>query len=354
MKPSRGGRVYIPSVHSRGVAMRVGVIGVGAMGQNHVRVLSEIADLVGIADPDVKVGGGASNRFNVSYFPSYRALLKEKLDAVSVCVPTHAHEKVALDAIDAGLNLLVEKPLGASVKEARRIVRAAKAAGVTLAVGHVERHNPAIAVVRRHLEKGQYGDLITVSARRVSSFPTRVRDVGVVMDLAVHDIDVLRYLVDAPVESVYALGGRKMHDRFEDHANVLLRFANGVNGFVEVNWLTPMKVRRLALTCLKNFVEVDYTDQAITVSSSTLGTLDPFNLYQIPLEHHAQRIHVRKEEPLRRELEDFLTAVRQKGDPLVTGADALETLRVAEAAMESHRLGKVVPMKADASSEEST
>lgn len=324
--------------------MRVGVVGVGAMGQNHARVYSEIADLVGVADPNVKAGGPVSNRFNVSYFTDHKDLLKEELDAVSVCVPTELHAKVALDVIKAEVPLIVEKPLATNVKEASRVVDAAKESGVTLAVGHIERHNPAVGAVHRHLKEGSYGDLVTATARRVSSFPGRVRDIGVVMDLGVHDIDVLRYLVGAPVESVFALGGRKVHETFEDHANVLLRFENGVHGFVEVNWLTPMKVRRLALTCLKNFVELDYTEQSITVSSSTLGPLDPFNLYQIPLEHHTQRIHVRKEEPLKRELEDFLDAIRRKRPPLVPGEDALETLRVALAATESHRTGKLVQL----------
>ncbi len=322
--------------------MRVGVIGVGSMGSNHARVYAEIAELVGIADPDVKAGGAASNRFNASFFPDHKGLLQEKLDAVSVCVPTSHHVRVAMDVIRAGVDLLVEKPLASTLAEARTIVDAAEDAGLTLAVGHVERYNPVINVVKMGLDAGQYGDLITIAARRVSSFPTRIRDVGVVMDLGVHDIDILRYLVGSPVETVYTLSGRRMHERFEDHANLLLRFKNGVNGFIEVNWLTPMKVRRLSLTCLKNFVEVDYTDQSVTVSASTLGPLDSANLYQIPLEHHAQRISVRKEEPLKLELQDFLAAVREKRPPLVTGTDALETLKVAEAAIESHARGKVV------------
>lgn len=314
------------------------------MGQNHARVYSEIADLVGVADPDVKAGGPVSNRFNVSYYTDTKHLLREELDAVSVCVPTEHHAAVALDVVDAGISLLVEKPLASTVKEAMRVVDAAKRAGVTLAVGHIERHNPAIAVVKRQLAEDVYGDLVTATARRVSSFPGRVRDIGVVMDLGVHEIDVLRYLVGAPVESVFALGGHKLHEQFEDHANILLRFQNGVHGFVEVNWLTPMKVRMLALTCLKNFVEIDYTEQSVTVSSSTLGPLDPFNLYQIPLEHHTQKIHVRKEEPLKRELVDFLDAIKEKRPPLVPGEDAVETLRVAVAATESHRTGKLVQL----------
>ncbi len=325
--------------------MRVGVIGVGAMGQNHARVYSEIADLVAVADPDEKVGGLAMNRFDAAYYASYQDLLKEDLDAVSICVPTQDHTQVALEAIEAGLNVLVEKPLAGSVPEAKKIVDAAKDAKVTLAVGHVERHNPAIGVVKRAVSAGQYGDLITLSSRRVSSFPSRVRDVGVIMDLGVHDIDIMRYLAASPVDTVYALSGQRLNERFEDHANILLRFRNGINGFLEVNWLTPMKVRRLDLTCLKNFVELDYIEQSITVSSSTLGTLDPFNLYQVPLEHHTQKLHVRKEEPLKRELEDFLGAIHDKRAPLVTGEDAVETLQVAEAAIRSHREGTVVSLR---------
>jgi UDP-N-acetylglucosamine 3-dehydrogenase len=327
------------------VAMRVGIIGVGAMGQNHARVYSEIAELVAVADPDEKAGGLVMNRFTTGYYSSYRDLLKEDLDAVSICVPPQHHVSVARDAIQAGLNVLVEKPLAPSVPEAQEIVNAAREAKVILAVGHVERHNPAVGVVKRHMDAGQYGDLVTISSRRVSSFPPRVRDIGVVMDLGVHDIDIMRYLASSPVDTVYALSGQRVNERFEDHANILLRFQNGVNGFIEVNWLTPMKVRRLNLTCLKNFVEVDYTDQSITVSSSTLGTLDPFNLYQVPLEHHSQEIHVRKEEPLRRELEDFLAAIQEKRQPLVTGEDAVETLKVAEAASLSHHEGVVVQVR---------
>lgn len=329
--------------------MRVGVIGVGMMGQNHARVYSEIADLCGIADPNVKQGGAVLNRLQLSaspinYFPDYRALLKEDLDAVSVCVPTNLHTKVALDAIHAGIDLLVEKPLALTVGAAQKIVDAAEHAGVTLAVGHVERHNPAVALVKRQLDAGDFGRLITISARRVSSFPTRVRDVGVILDLGVHDIDVMRYLVGSRVETVYALSGQRVRGRFEDHANILIRFRDGVHGFLEVNWLTPTKVRNLALTCEKSFVELDYTDQSVTVSSSTLGRLDPFNLYEIPLEHHVRRVHVRKEEPLRLELVDFLAAVKDRHPPLVTGRDAIETLRVIEAAIYSRELGHAISL----------
>jgi UDP-N-acetylglucosamine 3-dehydrogenase len=330
--------------------MRVGVIGVGSMGQNHARVYTDIADLVGIADPDVKQGSSVLGRLQVGisgihWFPDYRDLLKEDLDAVSVCVPTQLHEDVALDVIRAGVDLIVEKPLAPTVGQAKKIAEAAERAGVTLAVGHVERHNPAVALVKRQLAGGDYGNLITISARRVSSFPVRVRDVGVILDLGVHDVDIIRYLVGSYVDSVYALSGKGPRELHESHANMLLRFKNGVHGFIEVNWLTPSRVRHLALTCRKSFVEVDYTEQSITVSSATLGRMDPFNLYQVPLEHHVRRVHVRKEEPLRLELQDFLRAAEKGVDPLVTGRDAVETLRVVEAAMVSRELGHAINLE---------
>jgi len=325
--------------------VKVGVIGVGSMGQNHARVLAELSSLACVADPDAKAGGAVSNRFSVSYFPDHHALLREEIDAVSICTPTQFHSEIGMDAIKAGKHLLVEKPLCDNVRDARKLVQAARAAGVVLAVGHIERHNPVVDSAKRHLEAGDWGDLITAGARRVSNFPDRVRDVGVIMDLAIHDLDVLRYLVGKPVASVYALGGRQRHAVFEDHATILLSFTNGVNGYVEANWLTPMKVRKLGLTCSKNFVELDYTAQTITISSSTLGQLDPFNLFQVPFDYDIRHVSLRKEEPLRRELQDFLHAIDEKREPKVNGEDAVETLRVVEAAVESQRTGKVVRLE---------
>ena len=322
--------------------MRVGVIGVGSMGQAHARVLSEIADLVGIADPDHHVGMTVAKRFSTSYFPDHRALLREGVDAVSVCVPTHLHFQIAGDVVEAGANVLVEKPMCDNVRDARRLTAAARKKGATLAVGHIELHNPVVDHAKRSLDAGEFGDLITMSARRVSSFPDRVRDVGVLQDLGIHEFSVLQHLVDAPVDSVFAVGGQQKHASFEDHATVLLRYANGVSGVVEVNWLTPMKVRKLALTCSKNFVEIDYQAQSITISSAALGSYDPANLYAAPFEYDVRQMLLKKEEPLRRELVDFFQAIKEKRDPMVTGEKAIETLVVVDAAVRSQRSGRVV------------
>ena len=322
--------------------MRVGVVGVGSMGQNHARVYSEIADLVGVVDADGEVAKRVAARTETQPFASVKELVTAGAEAVSVAVPTNLHAKVAKELIDAGVHVLVEKPLAATMDEARAIVGHAKQAGVVLAAGHVERHNPVVAFAKEALGDGDWGDLITASSRRVSNFPDRVRDVGVILDLGIHDVDVLRYVVGAPVESVYAAGGRKVHATFEDHATILLNFRNGVNAFVEVSWLTPMKVRKFALTCLRNFVEADYTEQSVFISSSTLQRYDPSDLYHISFHYDTRQVSVQKEEPLKRELKDFLAAVQEKRAPLVSGEDALETLRVCEAAVRSQRERKLI------------
>ncbi|HEV8594796.1 MAG TPA: Gfo/Idh/MocA family oxidoreductase [Thermoplasmata archaeon] len=317
--------------------MRVGVVGVGSMGQNHARVYSEIADLVGVVDADPETAKRVAARTDSKAFPSAKELVKAGVEAVSVAVPTNLHGKVARELIDAGVHVLVEKPLAGTMDEARAIVKHAKEAGIVLAAGHIERHNPVVAFAKEALEAGDWGDLITASSRRVSNFPDRVRDVGVILDLGIHDVDVLRYVVGSTVESVFASGGRKVHATFEDHATILLNFKNGVNGFVEVSWLTPMKVRKFALTCLKHFVEADYTEQSVLISSSTLQKYDPSDLYHISFHYDTRQVAVQKEEPLKRELKDFLAAITEKRAPLVPGEDALETLRVCEAAVRSQR-----------------
>lgn len=322
--------------------MRVGIIGAGAMGRNHARIYAELADLQGVCDTDPQVGKEVAERFGTPHYASHDALLREDLDAVSIATPTRLHFEVARDAIKQGVHVLLEKPFCANVEEARRLSQIAQKEGVVLAAGMVERHNPAVEYARNALRDGQYGKVIAVTARRVSSFPSRIRDVGVMMDLGIHDVDVMRYLVGARVVQVYGMAGQERHGTFEDHATAALTFENGVHGIVEVNWLTPMKVRKLALTCLENYVELDYINQTLEVSSSTLTEYDPSNLYQPSFEYDVRQVAMQQEEPLRREIEDFLHAIEDERPPLVDGPDATETLRVMEAVVASHRKGEPV------------
>ncbi len=324
--------------------MRVGVVGVGAMGQNHARVLAEEAELVAVVDPLPEVGAAVAKRFRTRYLRRVEELLALDPDAVTVAASTEHHFAVTSTVLKAGVPVLVEKPFCGRSDQAEALVDLAKAQGLVLAVGMVERHNPTVEYVGGALGRGEFGDVITAASRRVSNFPARVKDIGVIMDLGIHDVDVMRHLLPGEVQGVYALAGRRRHATFEDHANILLEFRGGIIGTVEVNWLTPVKVRRLSLTCDGCFVEVDYTAQVVQISEGHVGEVDQANLYRVPFEHHVRSVQVRREEPLVREMRDLLRAIEGGGKPLVTGEDALTTLRVVEAAVESQRRGRRVEL----------
>lgn len=324
--------------------MRVGVIGTGSMGLNHARVLSEIAQLIGVCDSNPGVGTKVAKRFKTEFYETPESLLSAGLDAVSIVTPTSSHYEVAKKAIDAGVNVLLEKPATGNPDRLMELSRLAERKGLTLAIGLIERHNPVVSFAKKGLESGNFGALISAHARRVSSFPLRVRDVGVIIDLGVHDIDVIRYLADSKVRKVFATAGRFKNKEFEDHADIVMEFQNDLAGTVEVNWLTPTKVRGLELTCSDQFVELNFIDQSVEMWTSTLQEYDPENLFDLGLEYQSRRITLKKEEPLKRELADFLRACANGSEPLVTAADAAETLRVAHAAMDSVRLGRAVEL----------
>ncbi len=325
--------------------MKIGIIGVGSMGKNHARVNSEMGILAGIADSDEATARSLAERFGVEYFSDYRDMFAS-VDAITVATPTGTHFKIAMDAILAGKHVLVEKPICPSLEDSEKLVKAAEDAGIVLAVGQIERHNPVVKFARESIEQGRFGDIVSISARRVSTFPGRISDVGVLLDLGIHDIDVIRYLAQSPVKSVYALGGKRQNDKFEDHANILLEFESGIFGFVEVNWLTPMKVRKLSITCLENYVELDYIKQSADVSSSQVsGTLDTNDLYRLPIEFDIRHVSLKKQEPLRNEHEDFIRAIETNTQPLISGRDGMETLRACKAALESIKEGKRIKLE---------
>lgn len=314
--------------------MRVGVIGVGSMGKNHVRVYSEIAELVGVTDVMQEASKSVAEKFGVRSFETPQELLKE-VDAVSICTTTSEHYKVAKMAIDQGVSILVEKPFTGKSSTASELVELADKAKVTLASGFIERCNPIVGNLRQLAAAKRFGDVISIASRRVSSFPARIRDVGVIMDLGIHDVDVLRYVKGSEVRSVYALGGSYNAQACEDFANLLLEFEDGGLGFIEVNWLTPMKVRKLSLTCSQAFVQADYIDQSMEISSSSIKDLDPGNLFNLPLDLDVHRISVKKEEPLKVELENFLKAAKDRKEAPISGRDAVSNLKVCEAALRS-------------------
>tara|TARA_B100000579_G_C22789038_1_gene833463 strand:- start:487 stop:1476 length:990 start_codon:yes stop_codon:yes gene_type:complete len=313
--------------------LRIGVIGVGSMGQNHCRVYSEISNLVGVSDNDAKLAERVGEKFDVPWYNDFNDML-EHVDAVTVSVPTFLHHSISLKVIEAGVHLLVEKPLAASVEEAREIVRKASESNVVLAVGHIERHNPVIEYARNSIKNNEWGEIVNLSSRRVSPYPTRISDVGVIFDMAIHDIDVLCHLSDSPIHSVYASGGSVVSDN-EDYITIILNFSSGIVGSCEASWLTPMKVRKLAITCSTHFTELDYMDQSIAISTSNFIENQSGNLFSPPVEVDSFTKKLPREEPLKKELVDFLSSITKSRSPLVTGEEGLLNVSIAQAALTS-------------------
>jgi UDP-N-acetylglucosamine 3-dehydrogenase len=323
--------------------IKIGVIGAGSMGKNHARVCSEINDveLVGICDVDKNTAKVVADRFHTTAYTSYQDLIS-KVDAVIIATPTSTHFDISTKALSSGKHVLVEKPICDTIKNAQEMVKKAEDEHLVLATGHIERHNPAVAFVKEGIEKNRFGDVISLSSQRVSNLPGRIRDVGVILDFGVHDIDVMRFL-SGEVLSVYAKAGvytKKI--QYEDHATILLNFENDVCGVIEVNWLTPIKIRKIFLTCSEQFVEMDYIDQSVTVSSSRFKAVDEMDLYHVPMQFTSSHIGLERKEPLKNEIQDFIQAITAHKKPLASGYDGLMALRIAQGALQSYKTGDVV------------
>jgi UDP-N-acetylglucosamine 3-dehydrogenase len=323
-------------------ALRAAVLGVGAMGRSHARVYAEMENvrLAAIADPDVRVAERVAGSYGTTPYTDYRQLLdREKPDLVSIAVPTTRHLEVAIETIGRGIHVLVEKPLALSLDEGRKIIEAAESQGVKLAVGHIERFNPAVAEIKRRLDEQELGRLFQVHARRLSPFPGRVQDVGVILDLATHDIDVMSHLLDSEVTRVFAETERKAHESHEDLLSALLRFANGAIGVLEVNWLTPTKVRELSILGERGLFLADYISQDVYWyrNGGQAGHWDALDVFRGAWEGEMVKLHFPKREPLVAELESFVAAVLTDSDPEVSGADGLAALDLSRIITESGR-----------------
>ncbi len=312
------------------MALNVAVIGVGNMGKHHARVYSELdCKLVAVCDVNEKTGKEIASRFRCKFYKDYMQMLeKEEIDAVSIVVPTIMHKKVALDCIEKGKNILVEKPIADKVEDAKLIINAAKEKNIKLAVGHIERFNPAVQKLKEIINKGELGDITTMVAKRVGVFPPQIKDANVIIDLAVHDIDVFNYLLNKKPDRVFAVAGNALTDKREDYADILLKY-NSTDAFIQVNWITPVKIRNLAVTGTKGYVELNYITQDLVTYKSNYTKDEDFNdVIKFGTPEKAI-IKIEKTQPLKQELKDFLVSIKSNKEPLVTGNDALAALETA-------------------------
>ncbi|HJW97180.1 MAG TPA: Gfo/Idh/MocA family oxidoreductase [archaeon] len=317
--------------------LNVAVIGVGNMGKHHARVYSQLqqARLVAVCDTDERVGRKIARRFKCNFYPDYKKMLaEESIDAVSIVVPTAYHKKVALDCIERGKHVLVEKPISNNLEDAREIVEAAKVKGVKLAVGHIERFNPAVQKLKEIIKKGELGKITTIVARRVGVCPPQIKDANVIIDTAVHDLDVLSFLLEREPTRIYSLSGKAIIKQRDDYADILLKY-DGTNAFIQVNWITPVKIRNLAVTGTEGYAELNYITQDLVMYRSNYRSIDNFSdvvKFGTPTE---TKVKIKNEEPLKKELADFLDAVEKDREPLVSGKQGLKTLETVLKIIES-------------------
>lgn len=322
--------------------LRAAVLGVGAMGRNHVRVYADLDDvrLVGVADANAAAAERVGHVYRTASYDDHRHLLAaERPDLVSVVVPTRLHAPVVRDALEAGAHVLVEKPIAFSGAEAREMIERARDLGRTLMVGHVERFNPAVRELKRRLELGELGKVYQIHARRLGPFPARIRDVGVVIDLATHDLDVMRYLLGAEVRRLQVETEQRIHTDYEDLLSGLLKFDNGTIGVLDINWLTPTKVREISVTGERGMFVANYLTQDLYFYENdyAAASWDAFRAAASVTEGNMTRLRIDKREPLRVELESFVAAVRHGLPPIVSGEDGLAALALAERIVELGR-----------------
>jgi len=312
--------------------LNVAVIGTGFWGRNHARVYRELpsTELVGICDVNAERAKIVAEQFDAKAYTSSSRMLKNKeIDAVSICTWSTVLAKEAFKALRAGKHVLVEKPMATNTRQAEQLIKTAEENALHLTVGFLMRFIPGLQHIRKAVEKKEIGELVCVTAKRVSQWPERIGDVGVVKDTAIHDIDVMRYISNESPTSVYAKTGSMRHRQFEDYAQLMLTYEDEKSAFIESNWLTPYKTRTLTVTGSDAIMRLDYITQDLWIESAK-ESLQPRYAFQ---------------EPLKLELQHFAECITEKKKPIITGGDGLEALKIAEAALQSSARNRMIKLR---------
>lgn len=303
--------------------IKVGVIGVGSMGKHHPRIYSELdnVELIGIVDKDRKKARKIGKKYETKLYNNYEDLY-EKIDAVSIAVPTPLHSEVALDFIQEGIHCFVEKPIASTIPQAKEMIKQARKNRIKLMVGHIERFNPAVTKLKEIIEEDVLGKILFITIRRVGPYNPRIKDTGIIVDYATHDIDVAQYITGKFPKEVYSKTGSVRHKK-EDHAFIVLDFGDSASS-IEVNWFTPHKVRTLVATGTEGIAYLDYIDQSLEILKPEKKIIPKFE----------------KEEPLKIELSHFVDYIKNGNKPLIDGKEGLKVLKTAKRAQASGKSNK--------------
>ena len=314
--------------------LRIGLAGLGSMGRNHLRVISNHPEttLVAVADPDPAALGAAAGLTGAAGFADPLEMVRQtNLDGFVIAAPTTAHMPLALAAIERGLGVLVEKPLAATVEDGLAIVNAARKRNVRVQIGHVERYNPAVLEMGRLMRAGWLSTIYAITSRRAGPFPARIRDVGVTVDLGTHDVDILCWIAGERPVRVYAETAQRLHASHEDLTFGLMHFPSGATGFLDVDWLTPAKRRSLVAVGEEGMFELDYLTQRLSFTRSNVERPQMIGGYATTFTGDVAEIPVQSVEPLRAQLDEFVRVLRTGQRPYVDAEDGLWAVAIANA-----------------------
>ena len=324
------------------------VIGVGAMGANHARVLARMptTTLVAIADSDPQVRERVARTYKARAYSDYRDMIaSESLDVVSIALPTHLHCQAALDLMAEGIHTFVEKPLADSVANGRIMIEASRKHDALLGVGHIERYNPAVIALKERLDSGQLGKIYQIHARRVGPFPPRVQDVGVVFDLATHELNIMEYLAGTGIRGIAAEVKMALQNEHEDLVSGIVRFDDNIVGVLDINWLTPTKIRQLSILGERGMFLVNYLTQELWFYENRSAHDRWEGLATVGVsEGSVIKYELERVEPLRAELDAFVDAAMHGYNGLVDGEEGLRAVYLAEQMLRASRERRVITL----------
>ena len=303
--------------------MKIVQIGTGGWGKNHTRILSELGVLVAICDANLEKSKEYGEKYSVNYYQSIEELLEsEEFDGAFVVTPTSTHTKIAMKLLESKKHVFVEKPMTYKSEDGEKLARLAEKNKVILTCGYIERFNPAVDVVKKIVNEKKYGELVMLEFHRENRMPLHIKDVGIIYDTSVHDIDTANWLFNDMPQVVFARAGKIKHEH-EDFASIMLGYKNDKVAIISSNWITPKKVRKFSAVCTEAIISSDFITQEIIVEKN----------------ERSEKIQNKKEEPLLREIQNFLDAIKKNTEQIVKSQEAVNVTKIAEAALLSSQKG---------------
>ena len=303
--------------------MKIVQIGTGGWGKNHTRILSELGVLVAICDANPDKSKEYGKKYSVNNYESLDELLRsEEFDGAFVVTPTSTHTQIAMKLLESRKHVFVEKPMTYKSEDGEKLAKLAEKNKVILTCGYIERFNPAVDIVKKIVNEKKYGELVMLEFHRENRMPLHIKDVGIIYDTSVHDIDTANWLFNDMPQVVFARAGKIKHEH-EDFASIMLGYKNDKVAIISSNWITPKKVRKFSAVCTEAIISSDFITQKIIVEK----------------DEETQIIENEKEEPLMREIQNFLDAIRDKTKQVVKSQEAVNVTKIAEAALLSSQKG---------------